>query len=195
MRLLISEFEFSIARKGRQVEGRRAERCRFYFQLLNLLSIQNPESRGRAFLMLPILLLALAAVGSGKKKDEPPFKYVGGTEQIQQGCKGSLELTSEVLTFRCTSGSVSAPYSSITLMQYRGNVSKQVWKMKLNWKVKPTGKHSKRNRYFTVLYSEGGAVRSFVLDVAPETMQPYLAEIDLKAGRRVEVQSHEDYGQ
>ncbi len=144
--------------------------------------------------MLVIVLPALAMVGSGKKKEEPPFKYVGGTEQIQQGCKGSLELTSEVLTFRCIGGSISAPYSSITLMQYRSNVSQQVWKMKLNWKVKPAGKHGKRNRYFTVLYNEGGAARSFVLDVAPETMQPYLAEIDLKAGRRVDVQSHEDYG-
>ena len=147
------------------------------------------------FLMLAIMLPALAVVGSGKKQAEPPFKYVGGTEQIQQGCKGSIELTSEVLTFRCTGGAVSAPYSSITFMQYRGNVSQQVWKMKLNWKVVPTKKHGKRNRYFTVLYNEGSAAHAFILDVAPETMQPYLAEIDLKAGKRVEVQSHEDYGQ
>jgi len=150
--------------------------------------IQNP-------LVLAIMLPALAVAGWGKKHEEPLFKYVGGTEQIQQGCKGNLELTSQALTFKCTDGSVSASYSSINLMQYRTNVSRQVLSMKLDWKVKPTGKHGKRNRFFTVLYNEAGTARAFVLDVAPETMQPYLAEIDLKAGKRVEVQSHEDYGQ
>jgi hypothetical protein len=145
--------------------------------------------------MLAIVLPALAAGGSRRKREEPQFKYVGGTEQIQQGCKGSVELTSEALTFRCTAGSVSAPYSSISLMQYRTNVSRQVRRMKLNWKVKPTGKHSKRNRYFTVLYNQGGVARAIVLDVAPAVIQPYLAEIDLKAGKRVEVQSHEEYEQ
>ncbi len=143
-----------------------------------------------------IMLLALAAVdGREKKPEEPQFKYVGGTEQIPQGCEGSLELTSEVLTFRCSGGSISAPYSSISLMQYRSNISRQVLKMKLGWKVKPTGRHGSRNRYFTVLYNDGGSARAIVLDVAPQAMRPYLAEIDLKAGKRVEVQAHEEYYQ
>ena len=145
--------------------------------------------------MLAIMLLGVAGVEGKQKKAEEHFKYAGGTERIQQGCKGNLELTSTALTFRCDTGWIAAPYSSIRLMQYRRDVSRQVLKMNLDWKVKPPGKHGKQNRYFTVLYSEGSGTRAIVLDVAPETMRPYLAEIDLKAGQRVEVQAHEEYSQ
>lgn len=182
-----------------KVESQKVERRQIFplfdLQLFDFVPIENPKSKIQKLLVLTIILPALAALGSARKPQEPQFKYVGGTEQIQQGCKGSLELTSEALTFRCMGGSVSAPYSSISLMQYRTSISREVLKMKLNWKVRPSGKRGKRNRYFTVLYNEGGAPRAIVLDVAPETMQPYLAEIDLKAGKRVEVQSHEEYGQ
>lgn len=147
-------------------------------------------------LVLAIMLLPLVTVdGNGKKREELYFKYAGGTEQIQRGCEANLELSSEALTFRCASGSISAPYSSISLMQYRSDISRQVLKMNLGWKVKPTVKRGKRNRYFTVLYHEGGSARAIVLDVTPQVMQPYLAEIDLKAGKRVEVQAHEEYYQ
>ena len=91
--------------------------------------------------------------------------------------------------------SISAPYSSNNVMQYRSDISRQVLKMNLGWKVKPKLKHSKQNRYFTVLYNEGGSARALVFDVTPQVMQPYLAEIDLKSGKRVEVQSHEEYYQ
>ena len=162
--------------------------------------VKNKQLRRLApqhrILMLAIMLLALAAVhGEARKAKESQLKYAGGTEQIQQGCPGNLELTSKALTFRCAGGSISAPYSSISLMQYRSDISRQVWKMKLAWKVKPTTKHGKRNRYFTVLYNQGSSARAIVLDVTPEAMRPYLAEIDIKAGKRVEVQAHEEYYQ
>ncbi len=162
--------------------------------------VENKQPRRLApqhrITMLAIVLLALAAVdGKEKKPEAPQFKYAGGTEQIQEGCPGNLELTSKALTFHCAGGSISAPYSSISLMQYRTDISRQVWKMKLGWKVRPTTKHGKRNRYFTVLYNQGGIARAIVLDVTPEAMRPYLAEIDIKAGKRVEVQAHEEYYQ
>ena len=156
--------------------------------------IRHPDPVARS-LALAIMLLVLATVVSGKKRVETQFKYAGGTEQIQKGCEANLELSSEALSFRCGSGSISAPYSSISLMQYRTNISRQVLKMNLGWKVKPTVKRSKQNRYFTVLYNEGGSVRAVVFDVPPKVLQPYLAEIDLKSGKRVEVQSHEEYEQ
>jgi len=147
-------------------------------------------------LVLAIILLAFGTVDvSGKKREDTQFKYAGGTEQMQQGCEGNLELSSDALTFRCASGSISAHYSSISLMQYRSDISRQVLKMNLGWKVKPKLKHSKRNRYFTVLYNEGGSARAVVFDVTPQVIQPYFAEIDLKSGKRVEVQSHEEYYQ
>jgi len=147
-------------------------------------------------LALTITLFALCTVDvSGKKREEPYFKYAGGTEQMQKGCQGNLELSSEALIFRCASDSISAPYSSISLMQYRTDISRRVLKMNLEWKVKPSVKHSRRNRYFTVLYREGGSTRAVVFDVNPQVIQPYLAEIDLKSGKRVEVQSHEEYSE
>jgi hypothetical protein len=147
-------------------------------------------------LVVAIILLAFgtADVG-GKRPIDTQFKYAGGTEQMQIGCEGNLELSSDALTFRCASGSISAPYSSISLMQYRTDISPQVLKMNLGWKVKPKLKHSKRNRYFTVVYHEGGSARAVVFDVTPQVIQPYFAEIDLKSGKRVEVQSHEEYYQ
>jgi hypothetical protein len=147
-------------------------------------------------LVVAIMLLAFGIVDlSGRKHENTQFKYAGGTEQMQIGCEGNLELSSDAMTFRCASDSISAPYSSISLMQYRTDISRQVMKMNLGWKVKPKLKHSKRNRYFTVLYHEGGSARAVVFDVTPQVMQPYFAEIDLKSGKRVEVQSHEEYYQ
>jgi hypothetical protein len=157
--------------------------------------IRHPRRLARS-LALAMMLLALGTVAAtGKKRKETQFLYNGGTEQIEKGCEGNLELSSEALTFRCPSGSIRAPYSSISLMQYRSDISRQVLKMNLGWKVKPTMKHSRQNRYFTILYNEGGSARAVVFNVTPEVIQPYLAEIDLKSGKRVEVQSHEDYEQ
>jgi hypothetical protein len=81
---------------------------------------------------LATMLLALGTVAvSGKKREETQFKYAGGTEQIEKGCEGNLELSSQALTFRCASGSISAPYTSISLMQYRSDISQRVLKMNL----------------------------------------------------------------
>jgi hypothetical protein len=147
-------------------------------------------------LLVTIILLAFGTGDvSGKKSIDTQFKYVEGTEQMQIGCEGNVELSSDALTFRCASGSISAPYSSISLMQYRTDISQRVLKMNLAWRVKPKLKHSKQNRYFTIVYHEGGSARAVVFDVTPQVMQPYFAEIDLKSGKRVEVQSHEEYYQ
>jgi hypothetical protein len=147
-------------------------------------------------LALAIMLLALGIVAaSGKKRKETQFVYNGGTEQIEKGCEGNLELSSAALTFRCASGSISAPYTSISLMQYRADISERVLKMNLVWKVKPTLKHSRQNKYLTILYKEGGSTRAVIFNVTPDVLQPYLAEIDLKSGKRVEVQGHEEYEQ
>ena len=156
--------------------------------------IRHPDPLVRN-LALAITMLALGTADvSGKKREETQFKYLGGTEQIPKGCEGNLELGSAALTFRCASGSISAPYSSISLMQYRSDISRLL-KMNLAWKVKPTPKHSRQNRYFTVLYNDAGSTRAIVFDVTPQVIQPYFAEIDLKSGKRVEVQSHEEYYQ
>ena len=150
------------------------------------------------------LLLALtfivgaASLAAGREGPAvTPFKFVGGTEKLPEACEGLVEVESTELTFKCPNGSVPVPYSAITLMQYRPDVSKKVWRMKIKWKVKPgftmplVG--GKKNRYFTVVYQEKGEMRALVLEVSPKKMRPYLAEIDVKAGKRVEVMEYEEY--
>ena len=66
--------------------------------------------------------------------------------------------------------------------------------MKPQWKVKPQlftpmfG--GKGNRYFTIVYQvdDHGPTNTLVLEVSPDDMRPYLAEIDVKVGRRVDVE-------
>lgn len=69
--------------------------------------------------------------------------------------------------------------------------------MKIKWQVRPPSAMpllgSKKNRYFVIVYGAHGAPAGLVLEVPPLTMRPYLAEIDLKAGKRVEVKEYEEY--
>ncbi|HEV2177046.1 MAG TPA: hypothetical protein VGW33_07565 [Terriglobia bacterium] len=142
---------------------------------------------------LAALLLLAPAAASAQKAKQPQFAYVAGTEDVLAGCEGTIELTSQQLSFLCAQYSLHAPYAAISRMEYRSGVSRSVRKLKLKWKLKPPEGGGKKNRYFTIVYREGGATHVVVLEVAPDEMQPYLAEIDLKAGRRVDVQNHEDY--
>jgi len=150
--------------------------------------------------ILPAMILA-GVTSSGysqllhheEKPKEAVFKYVGGTEKIPDGCTGRLEVTPDNLDFACFQYDIPVPYSSIRIMEYRPNVSRRVWKLKPKWKVRPMGGGGKLNRYFTVTFTQGGKTHVMVLDVLPDAMRPYLAEIDLKAGRRVEVMGYEDY--
>lgn len=146
-----------------------------------------------------LTILLLAALPALARQDElpTPFKYVGGTENVITGCQGQLELTSDGLTFRCPGGSVSIPFSSVRHMEYRKDLSRKVRRSKLKWKVRPTIVRpifgGNRNRYFTVLFEAENSTRAIVLDVHPNAMRPYLAEIDLKAGKRVDVEWQDDY--
>jgi len=142
-------------------------------------------------------LLLAGTLSAREEQPKPQFKYAAGTESLSQGCEGNLEIGSEGLTFKCVSGSVSAPYASISLMQYRSDVSRKVRKMKVKWTVRPDYVApllgGRRNRFFTVVFRTDAAIRVVILRVHPEAMRPYLAEIDLRAEKRVEVESYEEY--
>jgi hypothetical protein len=146
---------------------------------------------------LAALLFMANALAAGKEPLPPQFKYVAGTEKLYEGCPGNLELDAEGLTFKCPAGAVAVPYNSITLMQYRSDLSKKVRKTKVRWKVRLNytapifGGH--RNRFFAIVYAVSSATHIMVLEVQPAAMRPYLAEIDLKAGRRIEVEGYEEY--
>lgn len=148
--------------------------------------------------VLPVVcLLAAGSFAFARKHVQTsPFKFVGGTEKISESCKGLVEVGSAALTFTCPNGSVSVPYTSISLMQYRPNLSPKIRRMQIKWEVKPPIMarvlSGKKNRYFTIIYEEQGTTHAIVLSVPPETMRPYLAEIDVKSGKRVEVEESEE---
>jgi hypothetical protein len=140
-----------------------------------------------------ILGLACSTFGNEQAGDSV-FQYAGGTEKIEVDCAGRLEVTLEGLVFKCPSGSVDMPFSTITLMQFRPDVSPRVRRLKLKWTTYPTTLiPGKQNRYFTIVYKNQGVTHVVVLKVDPLSMRPYLAEIELRSGKRVEVMPYPDY--
>ena len=144
-------------------------------------------------------LLFIVAIPPGatfgvERAGEAIFQFAGGTEKIELECPGKLEVTTEGLDFKCPTGSVDMPFSGITLMQFRPDVSPRVRKLKVKWSTYPTILVAgKQNRYFTVVYKKQGITHVVVLRVDPSSMRPYLAEIELKSGIRVEVMPYGDY--
>lgn len=147
---------------------------------------------------LATTLLASAARAHGTREAHPPFSYAGGTEPVPENCAGQLEVTQDNMVFRCAEHSIVIPLSSVTLMQYRPDVSHQVLRLKLRWRVEvrpPDGSNRKNeNRYFAIVYAENGTAHAVVLEVEPLDMRPYLAEIEMKSGRRVQVMGYAPYG-
>jgi hypothetical protein len=143
------------------------------------------------------LLVGTALVSARQEPLPSQFKYAAGTEDVAEGCLGDLEVSAEGMTFKCPGGSITAPFSAIRLMQYRSDVSRKIRRMKLKWKVRPDFVTPlfpvKHNRFFSVVFHTEGKSHVMVLRVSPEAMRPYLAEIDLRAGRRVDVESYEEY--
>jgi hypothetical protein len=151
--------------------------------------------RTRVFYPLAVATLLLASSGFGNEETrDAVFQYAGGTERIEIDCAGKLEVTLQGLVFKCPSGSVEMPFSTITLMQFRPDVSRRVRTLKLKWSTFPSNLlPGKQNKYFTVVCRKQGVTHVVVLSVDPLSMRPYLAEIELKSGKRVEVMPYEDY--
>lgn len=143
----------------------------------------NKYTTIKAVLILNVIaLLLFIPSAQARSHNNFLFVYTAGTQSLPKGCEGKLEITQSALVFNSPAGSISVPYNSITHMEYTEKVSKQIRKMDLNWAVKPTGTHNKHQGYFTVIYSENGQTHAMILKATPKTMQPYLAEIDLKTG-------------
>lgn len=146
---------------------------------------------------LATLLLAVGALSAREEPLRPPFRYAAGTENLIEGCEGNLELSREGMSFRCLGGAANIPYASITRMEYRSDISAKVSKLKVKWKLRPAYSKplfgGKRYRFFAVVYRVDNLTHALVLRVPPGVMRPYLAEIDLKADRRVEVENLEEY--
>jgi hypothetical protein len=144
----------------------------------------------RAVFLNLLAVLLIAASADGRSRGQSQFEYAGGTEPVPERCEGKLELAQTAMVFECRENRVSMPYDSITLMEYRSKVSRHIRKMKLKWALKPPSGGSKHNLFFTVLYRVEGGIHAVILKVPPETMRPYLAEIDLRVGHRIDVERY-----
>jgi len=137
-------------------------------------------------LLVALLLPITAAYGKHKKAEEPPFQYLAGTENVERGCAGKLEVRKEGFIFNCPGSSVNLPFSTITVMQYRPDVSDAVLAMKIPWNIKPQLARVRENKYFTIVCNDQGKMRAVVLRVEANDMRPYFAEIELQSGKSVQ---------
>ena len=144
-------------------------------------------------LVMALLLLTAASSGKNKKPEEPPFQYMAGTENIERGCAGKLEVLKEGFTFKCPSATFTLPFSAVSLMQYRPDLSPEVLAMKIPWKVTPLLAKVRDNKYFTIVANDQGKLRVVVLRVKEDDMRPYFAEIELQSGKTV--QEYRGYGE
>jgi hypothetical protein len=144
-------------------------------------------------LLMALLLLTGSSYGKNRKAEEPPFQYVAGTEDIEKGCAGRLEVLKDGFTFKCPAATFTLPYSAITLMQYRPDVSPDVLAMKIPWKVAPQTTRVRENKYFTIVCNERGKLRAVVFRVDENNMRPYFAEIELQSGKSV--QEYRSFGE
>lgn len=139
-------------------------------------------------LLTGLLLFVSPAFGKHKKdKDvEPPFQYQAGTEDIAKGCAGRLEVLKEGFTFTCPGSTLTLPFSGVTVMQYRPDVSDQVMAMNVPWKLRPQLTRVRQNKYFTIVCNDQGKLRVVVFRVEENDMRPYFAEIELRSGKSVQ---------
>lgn len=145
-------------------------------------------------LLIPLLLLAGTLYGKNKKGDQPPFAYEAGTEDLAKGCAGRLEVLKEGFTFKCTGGGFTLPFSGVSIMEYRPDISTQVMAMKIAWKVPPEPARVRENKYFTIVCNDQGKLRVVVFHVSEDDMRPYFAEIELQSGKSVkEYRSYEEF--
>jgi hypothetical protein len=148
-----------------------------------------------AGLLTAMLLLTGSSYGKHKKTvEDPPFLYQAGTENIEKGCGGKLEVLKDAFAFHCPGGTFTLSYANITLMQYRPNLSNEVTAMKIPWAYPPVLARSSSNKYFTIVSNEQGKLRAVVLRVDEKEMRPYFAEIELQSGKAVqEYRSYEEF--
>jgi hypothetical protein len=137
-------------------------------------------------LLMGLFLLTGSVYGKHRKTDDPPFQYLAGTEDIERGCGGKLQVLKEGFTFKCPAGTFSLPFSAITVMQYRPDVSAEVMAMKIPWKITPQLARVRENKYFTIVTNEQGKLRAVVLRVDEDDMRPFFAEIELQSGKSVQ---------
>jgi len=145
-------------------------------------------------LLTALLLMISSSYGKHKKAEEPPFEYLAGTENVERGCAGKLEVLKDAFAFKCAAGGFNLPFSGITFMQFRPDVSAEVLALKIPWKIKPQLNRVRENKYFTIVCNEQGKLRAVILRVSEDAMRPYFAEIELQSGKSVqEFRSFDEY--
>ena len=126
------------------------------------------------------------------------FRYVGGTWDLKGRCRGQLQMGTHSVAFKCKERIFDLPFESLTYMEYRPAPSEKLRDTRVRWRRKPplgvgvkVPFKKRKNKYFSVVFSKGGEMGVAVFRVKPRVMRPYLAELDLRSGMRVEMESFE----
>ena len=124
------------------------------------------------------------------------FRYVGGTWEMKGRCRGQLQIGTNSVAFKCKEQFFDLPFESLTYMEYRPAPSDKLRDAEVFWRRKPPlglgmtlPWRKRKNKYFSVVFFKGGELGAAVFRVKPRVMRPYLAELDLRSGMRVEMDS------
>ncbi len=148
---------------------------------------------------LGFLMCLLLVSAPSHARNRRGFRYVAGTWDVKGSCKENIQLGRDSMSFRCKKKVFEISFSDIAFMEYRHAPSRKVRSAGVEWRRGLPGRNhvrvvpfkKRKNRFFTVVYRKNGKLESAVFRVKPPVMRPYLAELDLRSGQRVEMESFE----
>ena len=124
------------------------------------------------------------------------FQYVGGTWELKDRCRGQLQIETDRMAFKCREKILGLPYEGLVHMEYRPIPSNKIRDTRVRWQRKPPFASwfkipwiTRENKYFSVVFTKKGELGAVVFRVTPRVMLPYLAEIDLRSGMHVKMES------
>ncbi len=145
--------------------------------------------------VLPILLLAPAAVHAGVGKKE--VRYLGGVwTDVREGAEGKIRLEDAAAVFVFEGKQYTLPYSSITSLEYGQKVGRRVGAT-IGWGATTLGIAalpmllSKKRRHFaTIGYTdEQGRPQGLVVEFGKEINRSAMKMLSLKSGKEIEFES------
>jgi hypothetical protein len=118
--------------------------------------------------------------------------YVGGTiESIPEKTEGQLDDSSATeAVFQCKKGSFRIPYKTISSLEYGQKAGRRVG---VAIAISPIALLSKKRRhYLSVAYVDAaGAKQGVVFELSKGRVQPVVAAMEKRSGRKVEFESAE----
>ena len=147
-------------------------------------------------LLFLIVLFVVVSLNPVVAQTKLGFQYVGGTWELKDRCHGQLQIETDRMAFKCKEQILGLPYESLVHMEYRPIPSNKIRDTRVRWQRKPPFASwfkipwiRRENKYFSVVFTKKGVLGAVVFKVTSRVMLPYLAEIDLRSGKHVKMES------